>query len=222
MAMLQGLIQKLNGEEDEPLPGGMPGTPGNPNTGIAGASPLVPSAEPVPGGMPPSPQQAAAPPAQDYGRLMGYDPAKLNDPNRHSFKYDTARVMSQFDPKQGFTPDVINALNQLDYGTFSGGGDKLSLSGAKNAKDAADFANQDWIYAHKAQNDDTKWNFGGGGAAPQEAPQQAAPRGGGMPIAPLLHGDPSANISAALGQVGGAQDDSLIQRLIAQLQQGAQ
>jgi hypothetical protein len=55
-----------------------------------------------------------------------------------------------------------------------------------------------------------------------EKPAGQPMAGGGMPLAGLLQGDPSQNISAALGQVGGAQDDSLIQRLIAQLQQGAQ
>src|SRR4051812_19283118 len=34
----------------------------------------------------------------DYSRLMGYDTNKLNDPNKHDFKYDTARVMSKYDP----------------------------------------------------------------------------------------------------------------------------
>src|SRR5687767_2385207 len=35
MAMMEGLIKKLGGQEDEPAPMGMPGSPKNPNTGIA-------------------------------------------------------------------------------------------------------------------------------------------------------------------------------------------
>ena len=52
MALMQGLIKKLHGEdEDSPLPGGMPGSPGNPNTGIAGG--LAPfSAPPIEAGGP--------------------------------------------------------------------------------------------------------------------------------------------------------------------------
>jgi hypothetical protein len=170
---------------------------------------------------PVTPAPVAPPaPTQDFGRLMGYDAGKLNDPNKHDFKYDTARVMSQFDPRQGFTPDVINALNKLDYGTFSGAGDKLSLSGAKNAKDAADFANQDWIYAHKANSDATKWNFGGGGAAPQQAapaPAAGRPQFAGSTIAPALQADAQGGIQQALGQYGQASDPNYLQKLIAAL-----
>lgn len=51
----------------------------------------------------------------------------------------------------------------------------------------------------------------GGGARPMFA---------GSSIAPLLHGDAQANIQQALSGFGQAQDDSLLQRLIAQLQGG--
>lgn len=137
---------------------------------------------------PMSPEGPAAP-AYNFGRAMGLDEGKFNDPNKHDFKYDTMRTMSQFDPRQGFTPEVIDALNKLDYGTFSGSGDKLSLSGAKNAKDAADFANQDWIYAHDANSDATKWNFGGGGAdggGGGDVPNGTVPGTGGDITAPQM------------------------------------
>lgn len=139
----------------DPAPGGMPGTPENPNTGWSGGiENMIRKMAPY-----------------NFGSVMGADAGKFNDPNKHDFKYDTLRTLSGFDPRQGFTPDVLAALNRLGYGTFSSSGkDKLSLTGAKNAKDAADFANQDWIYAYDAQNGDTRWNFGGGGAAPQEMP----------------------------------------------------
>lgn len=220
MALLQGLIKKLNGEDEDPAaPSGMPGSPANPNTGIGGVPDVSALAQQA------SAPATAAAPAYDMSRVMGVDAGKFNDPNKHDFKYDTQRTLSQFDPKAGFTPDAIDALNKLGYGTFSsGGGDKVSLTGAKNAKDAADFANQDWIGAYDAQNGDTKWNFGGGGVAQQQ--ERAAPQGGGgmfagSSIAPLLQGNASSNIQSALGNIGGAGDDSLIQRLIAQLR-GAQ
>lgn len=161
-----------------------------------------------------APAAAAASPAGDFGRVMGFDAGKFNDPNKHDFKYDTGRVLSRFDPRQGFTPDVINALNSElgnTYGNFSGSGDKLSLTGAKGAKDAADFANQDWVYALKANNPDTKWNFGGGGAAPQEI---NAPVGGGMDLGggafggaqldSALSGDPLAKIQQLIAQMSGS------------------
>lgn len=153
----------------EPAPSGMPGTETNPNTGIGG---------PTQG----APQPA---PAFNFGNIMGGSYDKFSDPTKHDFKYDTLRTLSQFDPKKGFGAEVLAALNALGYGTFSSpGGDRLSLSGAKNAKDAADFSGQDWIGAYDAQNGDTKWNFGGGGAMPQETPQQAAY--GPDPMAMLL------------------------------------
>lgn len=185
------------------------------------------------GAMPPILEDAApaaAPPASDYGRLMGYDAGKLNDPNKHDFKYDTARVLSRFDPRQGFTPDVINALNSElgnTYGTFSGSGDKLSLTGAKGAKDAADFANQDWIFAHKANSDATKWNYGGGGAAPQETGSAGGSASGGMrqpgfsglaggpALDEALTGDPLARIQQLIAQLSGSRPNfaALMQQL---------
>ncbi len=202
----KALVDELGGPNADILAG---------NTGVSGGMDAL-------GGAPVAPDApapiAAAPAAPSYnmGSTMGVDAGKFNDPNKHDFKYDTMRTLSQFDPKAGFTPDVLSALNKLDYGTFSGSGDKLSLSGAKNAKDSADFANQDWIYAHDANNDATKWNFGGGGAAP--AP--AAPQGGGgsfsagSTLSPMLQGNAQNGINQALSSIGGLGDSSRIQALI--------
>jgi hypothetical protein len=210
----KGLINALMG--GDAIGGATPAEPGG-FAGDRGAQIAPPSAEiPAAGVMPPI---ADAPPpsgnpAGDFSRLNGYDPSKLADPNKHDFKYDTARVMSQFDPRQGFTPDVLAALNKLDYGTFSGSGDKLSLSGAKNAKDAADFADQDWIRAYHAQNGDTKWNFGGGGAAPQGAPT-GGPSFAGSSLSPLLQGDAAGGVQQALGQF--PEQSDFLQQLLAKL-----
>jgi len=190
--------------------GGIASGEGSPN---AGPPPVLdqPIAAPI------GPADAPKP-ASDFGRTMGYDPGKFNDPNKHDFKYDTARVLSRFDPRQGLSPDVINALNgELGntYGNFSGAGDKLSLTGAKGAKDAADFANQDWIYAHKDNSDATKWNFGGGGAPDAAAGgggALAAGMGGGLPS--QLQGDPMAMIQQALSKYGNSPN---LQALLAQL-----
>lgn len=118
-------------------------------------------------GTPQPPTQAPAPPPVQYnqGSTVGLDTGKFNDPNKHDFKYDVMRTLSKYDPRKGFSGDVLTDLNTLGYGDFySSGGDRLSLKNAKNAKDAADFNDQDWIYAFDANNDATKWNFGGGGS----------------------------------------------------------
>lgn len=174
---------------------------------------------------PPLADAPSAPPANNFGRVMGFDEGKFNDPNKHDFKYDTGRVLSRFDPRAGFSPDVINALNSElgnTYGNFSGGGDKLSLTGAKGAKDAADFNNQDWIYALKSGNDATKWNFGGGGAAPQDgggAPAGGADLGGegfgGAQLDSALSGDPLAKIQQLIAQMSGSRPNfaALMQQL---------
>jgi hypothetical protein len=72
-------------------------------------------------------------PAQNFGWLTGYDQNKFNDPKHTSAKYSIGRILSQFDPSKGITPEVIAALNSLGYGTFSGNGDKLSLTGLTDA-----------------------------------------------------------------------------------------
>jgi hypothetical protein len=203
------LMDQLNPEDDEQDRIG----PKIANTGIGGTPPPVLD-QPI-AASPLKDAPAAPAPAADYGRLMGYDAGKLNDPNKHDFKYDTARVMSKYDPRGGFTPELLNELTGLGYGTFSSkGGDKLSLTGAKNAKDAADFADQDWIYASKANNDATKWMFGGGGAAPQGGgPGGPAPMHAGG-LSGQLTGDPYAGIQAALAQYSNSPN---IQELLKQL-----
>lgn len=172
----------------------------------------------------------AAPVAQatmpSGGHVMGVDMGKFNDPNKHDFKYDTMRVLDRFDPRMGFTPEVIDALNKElsgTYGSFSGAGDKLSLTGAKGAKDAADFANQDWVYALKANNADTKWNFGGGGAAPsQAAPAGPSPADAAQMLSTsngIVPGDTNfynqlqAKLAEILGGPQALERDALLRRL---------
>lgn len=136
--------------------------------GSGGQQPVPPTPDPA---QPPPPPAAAAP--SPLGKVMGVDPAKYGDPNKRDFKYDVMHTLDNFDPRKGFTGDVLSALNGLGYGDFSSSGkDSLSLHNAKNAKDAADFNDQDWIYAFDANNDATKWNFGGGGVADAEAAKQ--------------------------------------------------
>lgn len=141
--------------------------------GITGPKPGLDPPAPDPT-TPSAPTTPTAPNPFNIGRTAGLDAGKFADPNKHGFKYDTMRALSAFDPRGGFTADVLKALNALGYGTFSSrGGDKLSLTGATGSPEAADFTDQDWIFAHDAQNDATKWSFGGGGFLPP-SPQVAA------------------------------------------------
>jgi hypothetical protein len=127
----------------------------NPNPGPT--TPNVPNVPPTPA--PPSP------PAPNFGWLSsGFDQGKLKDPNHHSFKYDFARAVSPFDPRKGFTSDVLSALNGLGYADFySPGGDQLGIRGVTSKGRAAgmdprDFLG-DFIEAFDSQSDATKWGF---------------------------------------------------------------
>lgn len=183
----------------------------------AAAPPLVPDA---PAAAPPA---AAAP---DYSRLSaGFSRDKLNDPNKHSAKYDMARTFAGFDPKQGVTSDVLAALNKLGYGTFSGSGDKVNLSGltdvGRKAGLTGDYSGADDIQG--LHSDNPQWGYAdpyaeaqqGGGSAPVGAPMG----GGGLPggnIDSLLSGDPMAQIQAALAQYAGqprSNASALLQKL---------
>lgn len=172
---------------------------------------------------------AAAPtpaPAGDFSRLMGYDAGKFNDPNKQSAKYQIGRTLSGFDPRQGVTADVLNALNGLGLGTFTGSGDKLSLSGltdkGKGAGLVGDYQNADFIGGFKGGNG--KWTYadpayeaanptpdGGGGMA---AAGGGAPFGG-VGLDAALNGDPLARIQQLLGQLSGPRAN--LDALMAQL-----
>jgi hypothetical protein len=156
--------------------------------GVAGAMPAV---------QPPVQQPAAAP---DFSRVAGYDQAKW-DANKQDAKYQMGRTLAQFDPRQGITPEVIAALNGLGYGTFSGQGDKLSLSGltdlGRQNKLSGDYTGADFIQGFKSGNG--KWGYAdpvaeaaqAGGAPAAMSPELLAMLGGGgmsqqtaQPVAP--------------------------------------
>ncbi len=191
--------------------------------GAAGIAPgeMSPNAGPPPAVTPPLgavPPIADIPkPAANYDNLnAGFDRNKLNDPNKHSAKYDMARTFAQFDPKAGITSDVTDALNKLGYGTFSGSGDKLSLSGLTDAGRKAGLTG-DYQGADDVQglhSDHPQWSYADPYAEAQQGGGAAAGPGGGPMVggmAPmgnpgidqLLSGDPMAKIQAALAQLSG-------------------
>ena len=209
--MLDGLIKKLNGDEEDPAPLGMPGTPGNPNTGISGG--LGNIAQAVAGLQPGAVQ--ASPAKSTLGafanRLEGFDSGKLNDASYNSPKYAIGRALSGFDPRQGVTDAVLAALNS------SGAGQQYTrLSGDKVR--GQDGRVVDLVRGFNDPNGTGGWQLG---LEDEGGPAPAAKRGGGMfagsSIAPLLQGDAQAGIQSALGKFGQSQDDSLIQQLIAKL-----
>jgi hypothetical protein len=138
--------------------------------GVTG--PYTPTLDPTPGpqtpnvpNVPNNPTPGPQPPAPNFGWLStGFDQGKVKDPNHHTFKYDFARTVAPFDPRKGFTSDVLSALNGLGYADFySPGGDQLGIRGVTDKGRAAgmdprDFLG-DFIEAFDSQSDATKWGF---------------------------------------------------------------
>lgn len=210
---------------------GMPGTPGNPNTGFPGplqkpdVGPTLPGPDPGPiSDGPPDTSMAGAiqqtaPNYKYRDKLAGYDMGKFDNPNWMSPKYQVARVQAQFDPSQGLTPEYLAALNKLNLGTFSGKGDKFTLAngvpkwdGMTNGDMIGDFGGKNlWTL----QGDGPGWN--------QPDAQHGGHAGGGAPsfagssISPLVQGDAQARIQQALGGFG---QSDFLQQLLAKLKGG--
>lgn len=171
---------------------------------------------------------AAAPPAAAGGlgsyanRLEGFDAGKLADTTHNSPKYQLGRALSQFDPRQGVTPDVLASLNKLGLGTFSGSGDKVSIAGGDPRWDGVNSI--DLVRGFHDPNGTGGWQYGAEGPAPAggaPAGGQKAPAGfGGAPLNSALTGDPMAAIQAAIGQQAGGGD--YLQSLLAKLRGGQQ
>jgi hypothetical protein len=97
--------------------------------------PGIVEGEPDPGkgfpSIPPAPEKKP-----EYGKaagkyanlLEGWDTGKLNSEHA-SPKYMIGRTLSNFDPRAGITGEVLEALNSLGLGTFTGQGDKAKVSG---------------------------------------------------------------------------------------------
>jgi hypothetical protein len=161
--------------------------------------------------------------ALDLSRLEGYAPEKLTDPNHKSYnraKSAMGRAFTGFDPRAGITPEVLAALNALGYGTFSGKGDKLSLSGLTDAGRAAglvgDYRDADFIKGLKGG--DGKWVYADPAYEamhPEESASGAAGGGslggnpfGGEALDDALNGDPLAAIRAAIAKFSGSRPNA--------------
>lgn len=145
MAMIGG-YRDSDIPETYPRPRSSEPTPGAPES--APPQPTAPASAPASSAPPPQ-TSTPAPWAARYG-YEGYNRDKLLDPTHKSAKYQIGRTLiGGFDPRQGFTPEAIAALNGLGFGTFSGSGQKLSLRGLTDAGRAAgllgDYTDADFI-----------------------------------------------------------------------------
>ena len=167
-------------------------SPGEPFQDPAAAGLQPPPVEPPA----PAPAPAAAAPkglGSFAGKLEGFDHGKLNS-DHNSPKYQFGRVMSQFDPKGGVTPQMLEQLNALGLGTVSGQGDKIRIGG--NIDPRFQGVTEFDVIRDLENGGGWQWDGGGGGAP------QAAGRFNAGGLSSLLGGDPSANIQAALGGLG--------------------
>lgn len=174
---------------------------------------------PTPGTpIPPSALQSGATDYRKTGKYAStaYDPGKLARPwEEQSEKHRIGNVLSNFDPSQGLTPEVIAALNAADiYGAkFSGAGDKLTVDNAGGHERFGKGGTSDVNIGFKTGKGTwgawTDPNLPENQAAGGAAGGGAVPGGGGMgpmggiPMDALLSGDPMAKIQAALAQLTG-------------------
>lgn len=208
--------------------------PGAEAGGYTGGPALPEPSAPSPVGEPP-----AVPAAPDYKSLGkyasgGYTAAneKFNRPwEDRSERYKMMTVLSNFDPKQGITPEVLAALNGagISGAKFSGSGDKLNIENLGGDPRLGTGGTADVIKGLKGQNADTAWapwqvdEPGGGAATLPTAGMQTGPGGSalaGLPLDSLLtSGDPFSAIQNALGSmVGGERTNAqaLLQKLMGQ------
>ena len=215
MTYQDSLIQKLKGQpyEQGGITGGVQG-----GTAVNVPPIQAPAPEPTPSPTP-APQAKANALGQYANRLEGFDSTKLNS-GHNSPKYQIARALSNFDPRQGVTPDVLAALNGLGIGQFSGSGDKVSIANGDPRFEGVNSI--DLVRVFHDPNGTGGWQYGAEGLAPAAAAPRAGigGGGGGFGLPGLLQGDPNAGIQQALQNIGGLQSSGMLQQLIAALSGG--
>jgi hypothetical protein len=108
---------------------------------------------------------------QDLGwGSYGYSGLNQNkvDAGHDSPKYQISQVLSNFDPRKGITGEVLEALNKLGLGTFSGQDDKLYVGGNVDSR-FGDVLSSDMVTGFKTGNGTWgAWGspLDGGGQAP--------------------------------------------------------
>lgn len=109
--------------------------------GTAGPDP-TPPANPAPT---PTPNPTPAPPTRNFNWLSGFDQGKFNDQTHQSAKYQMGRIFSQYDPRQGVTDPILQALNGLGFADFYGSGQNLGLRRVTSAGQAAGLDPHDFM-----------------------------------------------------------------------------
>lgn len=157
-------IGSTNGLTGNPTPEGLP-TAG-PGQIMHGNQPGVP---PSAGWVAPNtPPPATTPTTWGANTPLGFDPTKMAS-GHDSPKYQIGQVLSNFDYKQGITPELLAALNGLGLGTFNQlDADEVEVTGNVDPRFEG-FTTIDLI--QDAANGGSAWQYlteggGGGNAAP--------------------------------------------------------
>jgi hypothetical protein len=138
---------------------------------------------------------------KNYGVGAGFDQTKFNNPAHISPKYQIGRTLSQFDPNQGITPEVLTALNALGLGTFSGARDKLQIGGNVDPRFDG-FTDLDLIVGFNDPNNLNKqWNYQ---ASNPNAPQAGGGMMSGMAM-PSMMGGLASQPQGQAGPMAGVQ-----------------
>lgn len=233
-AFNSALIRRISGEDEEDpalgspmLPGGMPGTPGNPNTGIAGGQTSVAPSLPDLG----APPSAAAAPAHYNTKLMEGDAGKLADPSHaaKSPKYDFLQLAQQgthdYNDLGGMLKELQGGANGGLWQGWTANGDKLKFGGDASQLDPSwnGVREVDAIGGLHNPNGPQGFRWGAEEPGAQGAQMNAGrPSFAGSTISPMLQGDAQGGIQQALAGMGAGNDSGYLQKLIAQLQQGGQ
>jgi hypothetical protein len=219
----KALVDALGGADD-PSPLGMPGSVGNPNTGIGGAV----SAPPLQADAP-APIAAPSPFQRNDTRLMEGDAGKLAnvDHAKKSPKYDFLQLANQgkygYDQLGDLLKELQGGPNASHWQGWSADKDKLRFGGDKaQLGDAWQGVTEvDAIGGFNSGNPQGfRWGAGSDGSGPGEPQAQGGGINAGRPsfagstISPMLQGDAQANIQAALQNIGGMADGSRLQELI--------
>lgn len=128
-------------------------------------------------------ENAAAPSVPPSGggyRMEGFDATKLGNLEHDTPKYQIARVLQGFDPRDGITDDVLAALNRLGIGTFvRTSGDKVRVENADPRFQGV--TEIDLVRGLKGPGGGQAWQYlvpqqaGGGGAAATPSAGPSAP-----------------------------------------------
>jgi hypothetical protein len=159
------------------------------------------------------------------GNLEGFDAGKLGNKEHNTPKYQIGRVLEQFDPKAGVTPELLAALNALGIGTFEQlSGDKVRVTGNVDPRFEG-YTTIDLVRGFNGPGGGQAWQYGAdngtGGGGGSAAPAAGMAGGLGLTGAPgvsaMLSGDPLQRIQQAIGQING-QGQVNLDALLRQLQ----